>query len=115
MRRKGRVVRLKKEKTAEKKKLLDLLFFFFLWLLYTAVTGWLFYHQATGYAHYFHSDIKAYMLEMQGLDSGYRFPYPILFRLGAVFLRFLSPQAAITASLTLLNSLSLLVTKSWFN
>ena len=115
MRRKGRVVWLKKEKTAEKKKFLDLLFFFFLWLLYTAVTGWLFYHQANGNENYFHSDIKAYMLEMQGLDSGYSFPYPILFRLGAVFLRFLSPQAAITVALTLLNSLSLLVTKYWLN
>ena len=30
------------------------------------------------------ADYQAYILEMQGLDSGYSFPYPILFKLAAV-------------------------------
>ena len=53
----------------------------------SAVTFWLFYQQCvesmlgTGL---YHSDMKAYILEMQGLDSGYSFPYPILFKLAAV-------------------------------
>ena len=53
----------------------------------SAVTLWLFYRQCvesmlgTGL---YHSDMKAYILEMQGLDSGYSFPYPILFKLAAV-------------------------------
>ena len=52
----------------------------------SAVTLWLFYRQCvesmlgTGL---YHSDMKAYILEMQGLDSGYSFPYPILFKLAA--------------------------------
>ena len=53
----------------------------------SAVTLWLFYRQCvesmlgTGL---YHSDMKAYILEMQGLDSGYSFPHPILFKLAAV-------------------------------
>ena len=53
----------------------------------SAVTLLLFYRQCvesmlgTGL---YHSDMKAYILEMQGLDSGYSFPYPILFKLAAV-------------------------------
>ena len=53
----------------------------------SVVTLWLFYRQCvenmlgTGL---YHSDMKAYILEMQGLDSGYSFPYPILFKLAAV-------------------------------
>ena len=52
----------------------------------SAVTLWLFYRQGvermlgTGL---YHSDMKAYILEMQGLDSGYSFPYPVLFKLAA--------------------------------
>lgn len=52
----------------------------------SAVTFWLFYRQCvesmlgTGL---YHSDMKAYILEMQGLDSGYSFPYPVLFKLAA--------------------------------
>ena len=52
----------------------------------SAVTLWLFYRQCvesmlgTGL---YHSDMKAYILEMQGLDSGYSFPYPVLFKLAA--------------------------------
>ena len=44
----------------------------------SAVTLWLFYRQCvesmlgTGL---YHSDMKAYILEMQGLDSGYSFPF----------------------------------------
>ena len=52
----------------------------------SAVTLWLFYRQCvesmlgTGL---YHSDMKAYILEMQGLDSGYSCPYPVLFKLAA--------------------------------
>ncbi len=55
-------------------------------VLLMAVTLYLTYHQAwyawqgitdTGY----HSDILAYMQEVAGIDSGYSFPYPIMFLL----------------------------------
>lgn len=52
----------------------------------SAVTFWLFYRQCVESmlgSGLYHSDMKAYILEMQGLDSGYSFPYPVLFKLAA--------------------------------
>ncbi len=92
----------------KKKKICSAAFFVLLFVLYTAVTAYLFYHQAYGDETSFHSDMKAYILEMQGLESGYDFPYPVFFRLGAFFALFLTPQVAITVALTLLNSASLI-------
>lgn len=69
-----------------KKNRIEILVFAALVVIASAVTGWLFYRQCvesmlgTGL---YHSDMKAYILEMQGLDSGYSFPYPILFKLAA--------------------------------
>ena len=82
---------------------------------YTAVTFYLFYHQSIGNENWFHSDVKAYILEMQGLDSGYDFPYPIFFKLGAFFDFFLSPEMAITIALTILNSGAVAVMKVYLN
>lgn len=50
------------------------------------------------------SDFKAYILEMQGLDSGYSFPYPIFFKLGALLYLFLkSPELSMAVAVTILN------------
>ena len=53
----------------------------------SAVTFALFYRQSVESmlgSGLYHSDMKAYILEMQGQDSGYSFPYPILFKLAAL-------------------------------
>ena len=69
-----------------KKNWIEISVFAALVAIASAVTFWLFYRQCvesmqgTGL---YHSDMKAYILEMQGLDSGYSFPYPILFKLAA--------------------------------
>lgn len=68
------------------KNFIDIAVFGFLVVIASVVTFRLFYRQCvesllgTGL---YHSDMKAYILEMQGLDSGYSFPYPILFKLAA--------------------------------
>lgn len=100
---------------ADPLRLWDSVFFLFLFLGYTGVMGWLFYHQAIGNENWFHSDIKAYLLEMQGLESGYQFPYPLFFRLGAFFNLFFSPETAIAIAQTLLNSASLILLKYYLN
>ncbi len=68
------------------KNFIDIAVFALLIMIASAVTFWLFYRQCVecmlGTGRY-HSDMKAYILEMQGLDSGYSFPYPILFKLAA--------------------------------
>lgn len=106
-----------KEKSRELKiiKICDLAFFTILLFAYTAVTFYLFYHQAIGNENWFHSDMKAYMLEMQGLDSGYDFPYPVFFKLGAFFHFFLPAEPAIAIALTILNSLSPVLLKYYLN
>ena len=69
-----------------KKNWIEISVFAALVAIASAVTFWLFYRQCvesmlgTGL---YHSDMKAYILEMQGLDSGYSFPYPVLFKLAA--------------------------------
>ena len=90
-----------------KKKLLiyNYLFFSVLLLLYMAVTLFLFHRQSVSYDGKYASDIHPYIAEMQGIDSGYDFPYPILFLTGRFFrssprltmlwhlpLRFLTPS-----------------------
>ena len=69
-----------------RKNFIDIAVFTLLVLIASAITFWLFYRQCVesmlGTGMY-HSDMKAYILEMQGLDSGYSFPYPILFKLAA--------------------------------
>ncbi len=91
----------------------DIIFFGVLLVVASAVTLILFYKQAAlgspegGY----HSDIKAYMQEMQGLDSGYNFPYPVYFKLGALLHLFMSPELAMALATMLLNSLGMVFLK----
>ena len=49
------------------------------------------YHESNFAIDRFHSDMYAYMQEMQGLFSGYNFPYPIYFKLSAFFNIFYYP------------------------
>lgn len=78
-----------KNRTSEenRKNFIDIAVFAVLVVIASAITLWLFYRQCVesmlGTGMY-HSDMKAYILEMQGMDSGYSFPYPILFKLAAV-------------------------------
>lgn len=59
----------------------------------------------------YHSDMKAYILEMQGLDSGYPFPYPVLFRTAAFISLFAAPEWAMAIATTLFCGIALLLTK----
>lgn len=100
-----------------KLKYIHFLFFIVLLIGFSALTLYLFYHQCvesmlgeTGSGLY-HSDMKAYILEMQGLDSGYSFPYPIFFKLSALLDLFASPELAVALATMLLNSLGLVITK----
>ncbi|MBQ8230343.1 MAG: hypothetical protein IJZ34_00225 [Lachnospiraceae bacterium] len=85
-------------------------------VVYTVLLFTLFYRQTLGNVNYYHSDMKAYILEMQGLESGYSFPYPLFFKLGALFHLFLNnPELSIALAVTVLNSLSPLVLKYYMN
>lgn len=99
----------------KKNRIIDRSLFTVLLAVVSAVTLWLFYKQATGSPEGYHSDMKAYILEMQGLDSGYSFPYPVFFKLAALFHLFVSPEMAVAVATMFLNSLSIVITKLGFN
>lgn len=80
----------------------------------SAVTLTLFYRQTLGSPERYHSDMKAYILEMQGLDSGYSFPYPVFFRLAAFLDWFTTPEFAVALATMLLNSLAIVITRLAF-
>jgi hypothetical protein len=93
----------------------DTIFFFLLLSLVTGVMFILFYRQCFGGETLFPSDMKAYLLEMQGLDSGYQFPYPILFLVGAFFHLWFTPEAAMALAVTLCNMCSMILVKIFAN
>ena len=99
----------------KKAKITDSLIFAGLLLAVSAVMLLLFYRQCTGSEALYHSDMKAYILEMQGLDSGYSFPYPVLFKLSALFHLAVSPELAVALATMVLNALSMVFTKWIFN
>lgn len=83
------------------------LVFWLLFVVYVVTMFILFHRQTLGNEGYYHSDMKAYILEMQGLDSGYSFPYPVFFKLGALFHLFVaSPQLSIALAITVLNAMT---------
>ncbi len=63
----------------------------------------------------YQSDMKAYILEMQGLDSGYSFPYPIFFKLGALFHLAADANLSVALAAMVLNSLSIVTVKLALN
>lgn len=91
---------------------IDYIFFMLLLTVYTGITFWLFVKQGYGSEELYHSDVKAYILEMQGLNSGYPFPYRFFFQFAGFFYLFLpSPEVAVATATTILNSLSLIIMK----
>lgn len=99
----------------KKNKRIDAALFVCLLALVSAVTFILFYRQTMGSPESYHSDMKAYILEMQGLDSGYSFPYPVFFKLGAFLHLFMGAEPAVALATMLLNSLAIVITKLAFN
>lgn len=102
-------------KAEKRNRIIDWSLFAVMLAVVSAVTLWLFYKQTTGSPEAYHSDMKAYILEMQGLDSGYSFPYPVFFKVAALFHLFVSPELAVALATMLLNSLSIVITKLCFH
>lgn len=82
------------------------IFFYVLLAGYTVLMCVLFYRQACGGETVYYSDMEAYILHAQGLESGFSFPYPILFVLTRLFALVCSWEMAIAVAVSLLNSLS---------
>ena len=102
-------------KMEKKNKIIDLLVFLVLLSVVSVITFTLFYNQTRGSEALYHSDMKAYILEMQGLDSGYSFPYPVFFKISAFFHLFVNPQLAVALATLLLNSGAMVIVKLALN
>ena len=103
------------KRVRRRNQVVDTVVFLALLTAVSAVTLVLFYRQTMGNPDSYHSDMKAYILEMQGLDSGYRFPYPVFFKIGALIHLFAPPELSVAMATMLLNSLGIVVTKLAFN
>lgn len=105
-----------REKTLNgKTRVLDAVVFLMLLAAVSAVTLTLFHRQTLGSPQGYHSDMKAYILEMQGLNSKYSFPYPVFFKLSAFIHLFADAELSVAIATMLLNSLAIVITKLAFN
>ncbi len=98
-----------------REKIINYTFFGILTVLYSLMTLLFFYRQAIEYQGIYYSDMKAYILETQGLDSGFDFPYRLFFWLSRVWMIFVTPEAAVAFSTMLLNSLCVCLVKHYFD
>lgn len=96
------------KKNRRKDRIIDGAIFAALLVAVSAVSLQLFYMQTLGGVD---SDMKAYILEMQGLDSGYSFPYPVFFKLAALVHLFTPPELSVAIALVLMNGIAMVVTK----
>lgn len=76
------------------------------WAAYAAMTLLLFHRQSVHYAGGYNSDITPYVNYMEGIFTGYEFPYPIMFWVGKCFRIFLNPEMAMAFAVTFLNALT---------
>ena len=96
-------------------KTIDRCIFAILLILYSLLMFILFYRQTTEYRGVYYSDMKAYVLETQGEESGFEFPYRFLFWLSRIWMLAMTPEAAVAFSTMLLNSLAVLWLKYYFD
>ena len=99
----------------KKNQIIDAVFFGVVLGIASVVTFILFNNQTHGSEALYHSDMKAYILEMQGLDSGYSFPYPVFFKLSAFINLFTEPKLAVALATLLLNSGAMVIMKLALN
>jgi len=112
----GKKIREALSMTTRKKITYQNLFFFALLLFaYLVTTLFLFHRQTVSYGGLYPSDVHNYIAEMLGEDTGYDFPYPILFLTGRLFLPFTSPEHAMALAITLWNGLTPLALKYYFD
>lgn len=89
--------------------------FTILFILYTGALFYLFYQQCTQIdTGIYFSDMKAYLQEISGQESGYSFPYPVFFGLSKLLTCVLPLPLSVSLVLSLLNSTSVLVTYRYF-
>lgn len=97
-------------------RIIDAVVFTVLLAVVSALTLTLFYRQTQGSPETgYHSDMKAYILEIQGLNTKYSYPYPVFFKIAAFIHLFTTPEFAVALATMLLNSLAIVLVKLFLN
>lgn len=99
----------------KRSNLWNVLFFLIISAGYLIITLFLFHRQTVGYGGKYISDVAPYIAKMEGEDTAYRYPYPVLFWVGRIFLPFTTPKHAMAFAITLLNGLTLPALKYYFD
>lgn len=93
----------------------NVIFFAGAFSVYLALTLFLFHQQSISYGGRYSSDMGAYIAEIQGIDTGCDYPYPVMFWIAKFFCLFTTPSHAMTIAVTGLNGLTFLVLKYYFD
>ncbi len=93
----------------------NMLLFIVLLILYSGLMMVFFYRQAVPQDGVFYSDMEAYILETQGMDSGYEFPYRLFFWISRIWTLFVSPAAAVAFTTMICNTTAAVLTKYYFD
>lgn len=105
-----------RKRLSGREKVIDIAVFAVLLALASTVVLALFYKQTSlVYSDSYESDMAAYILEMQGLETKYSFPYPIFFKTAAFIDLFATPEFSVALAAMLFNSLGIVFTKAMFN
>lgn len=94
---------------------INYIFFGGLLFAYFAVTLFLFHRQTVGYGGRYISDMPPYVAEIQGIASGYDYPYPIMFWIARLLLMFTTPAHAMAFTVAVLNTLTAVALKYYFD
>ena len=105
----------KGNRSIDRDRIIDWVLFAVLLVVVSGVTLTLFHKQTLGNPQSYHSDMKAYILEMQGLESKYNFPYPVFFKLAALIHLVAPAELSVAIATMLLNSLAIVITKAALN
>lgn len=106
---------MKSPRSLSKNQIKNYLIFLILFVLYSAVTLFLFHRQSVSYEGNYTSDMLPYIAHMRGQETGYDFPYPILFWTGRLLMVFFSPAHAMALAVAGLNALTALALKGVFD
>lgn len=99
----------------KKHKIMDFAVFILLWGGYTALMLFLFHRQTVNYAGGYESDMKSYVLYIQGVSTGNTYAYPVMFWVAKLFALVLRPELAVAFAVTALSSLTPLALKVFGN
>lgn len=83
--------------------------------VYSAAMLFLFHRQSVAYNGQYPSDMLPYIAEIQGISSGYDYPYPVMFWIARLLMFVTTPAHAMAFTVTGMNALTAVILKYYFD